>query len=258
MPTLFELPDLKANVDLCRQLGLAFIELNMDLPMCQPDVLSVDNLKECRCRHGIDFTIHMPERLDLAAFQKDIRQGHVACATRVIDWAGQAGISKVTMHLTRGPYFTLPQQKVWLYERHWEIYLANLQASMDEMISCAAKSHVSLLIENTGNFRQGFVQEAVEMLLQRYSGKLGLTWDVGHDAESGYTDGQLIRRHLDRVALMHLHDFDGKTAHQPLFTGSIDVAAMLDLARQCQADVVIETKTVQSLTASVEALTQRR
>jgi hypothetical protein len=56
---------------------------------------------------------------------------------------------------------------------------------------------------------------------------------------------------------MHLHDSDGRSAHQPLFSGSVDISAMLELARRRQATVVIETKTAESLTASVEALRAR-
>lgn len=253
MPTLIELPNIDANVRLCKDLGLSFIELNMDLPMCQPNTLPAEKLAEYS-QHGIHFTIHLPEKLDLATFQEDIRTGHIACLIRTIEWARRAGIDKLTMHIGPGVYFTLPQGKMWLYEKHRKSFLANLQASIDKVLSCAARADVTLLIENTGSFRRGFVQEAIEMLLARHPGNLGLTWDVGHDAESGYADSPFFRRQLDRVAHMHLHDFDGRSAHQALFAGSVDIPAVIDLARLRQATVVIETKTVSSLRASIEAL----
>jgi len=129
--------------------------------------------------------------------------------------------------------------------------------STDDIVPGLARNGALLLIENTGTYGQDFVVEAAEQLLARYGEHVGLTWDVGHDAGSGRQDSAFIARHLDRVAHMHLHDFDGKSAHQPLFTGSVDIQAMLDVARTTQATVVIETKTVQSLTASVAALRAR-
>lgn len=257
MPTLIELSDMAANIDICRRLGLNFVELNMDLPACQPELLPAEQVRTWRDNHAIDFTVHMPERLDLAAFQRNIRNGQVACVKSIIDWASRAGIGKLTMHMNPGVYFTLPQQRVWLYRQHRPTYMANLLESMDEIVPCAARVGVTLLIENTGEYGQDFLVEAVEGLLSRYDTQVGLTWDVGHDAESGYKDSPFIRRHLDRVAHMHLHNFDGKSAHQPLLTGSVDILAMIDVARQHQANVVIETKTVQSLTASVGALKAR-
>lgn len=34
MPTLIELPDIDASANLCHELGLQFVELNMNLPYC--------------------------------------------------------------------------------------------------------------------------------------------------------------------------------------------------------------------------------
>ena len=87
MPTLLELPDVADNVDLCRRLGLAFVELNMDLPACQPELLPDDQIMYWRDGHTIDFSVHMPEQLDLAAFQSDIRNACIAYAEGIIAWA---------------------------------------------------------------------------------------------------------------------------------------------------------------------------
>ncbi|MFA6132861.1 MAG: TIM barrel protein [Phycisphaerae bacterium] len=258
MPTLIALPDLQANVDLCRQLGLGFVELNMDLPAYQPKSLPVEEIIDIRRRYGVDFTLHMPERLDVGCFHEDVREGYIACALAIIDWAGKAGISKINMHMSRGVYFTLPEGKVWLYEKHRELYLANLRSSMDKMMAAAQRANMTVLIENTGNFSLCFMQEAIEDLLVRYKGRVGLTWDTGHDAEVGYSDSPFIRRHVDSLRHMHLHDFDGKSAHQPLLTGSVDVPAFLNLARQRSVSVVLETKTPAALTTSVQNLRSAR
>ena len=54
MPTLVEFGGIEENIDLCRRLGLDFIELNMNLPMFQPDAL--ERLPVCE---DIFYTIHL-------------------------------------------------------------------------------------------------------------------------------------------------------------------------------------------------------
>jgi len=55
---------------------------------------------------------------------------------------------------------------------------------------------------------------------------------------------------------MHVHDFDGKGSHRVLFTGSVDVAAALALAKRNGIGVVIEAKTADALEESVKRLDQ--
>lgn len=42
MPTLIENDTLEDNAKLCNELGLQFVELNMNLPQFQNDVINVD------------------------------------------------------------------------------------------------------------------------------------------------------------------------------------------------------------------------
>ena len=65
-------------------------------------------------------------------------------------------------------------------------------------------------------------------------------------------------RHKDRIAHMHLHDYDGKNDHQVLMTGEIDIPGMLKFAWERKARVLIETKTAISLEQSMERLRQAR
>jgi hypothetical protein len=55
---------------------------------------------------------------------------------------------------------------------------------------------------------------------------------------------------------MHLHDYDGKSDHQVLMTGEIDIAGMLNFAKERNSRVLIETKTAISLRQSMQRLWQ--
>ncbi len=60
MPTLIENKNLEETVMLCKELGLQFIELNMNFPMYQvPCLEETDYLNELARKNGIYFTIHL-------------------------------------------------------------------------------------------------------------------------------------------------------------------------------------------------------
>ena len=207
---------------------------------------------------GIDFTLHLPEELDLAAFNRHIRQGHLASFTEAVTWAGEAGIPLVNLHLNMGVYFTLPDRRVWLYEKHQDVFLANLETSFREVLGIARESDVIVCIENAGgDFGADFIREAVDRSLALDEERIGLTWDLGHDASASFEATPVFEKHTDRIAHMHLHDCDGKTSHQVLFTGVVDVPAAIELAKRRKIAVVIETKTPEALTESVRRLAER-
>ena len=71
MPTLIENRTLEDNVDLCRSLGLQFIELNMNFPEYQADQLEqTEHLLDLAREAGIYYTIHLDENLNIADFNR--------------------------------------------------------------------------------------------------------------------------------------------------------------------------------------------
>ncbi len=90
MPTLIELPDINKTIDLCDELGLSFIELNMNIPDFCPEHLSPDLVKKISEDKNIEFTLHLPEEIDLASFHPPIRQGNLERCCEAIIWASQA------------------------------------------------------------------------------------------------------------------------------------------------------------------------
>ncbi|HEU4963859.1 MAG TPA: TIM barrel protein, partial [Bacilli bacterium] len=118
MPSLLECPTLEDNVRLAQELGLSFIELNLDLPIFTPERLPAAKLRQLREDTGLFFTVHLPENLDFASCHPAIREGNVERCLELIDWAHEAGIERLNMHLHNGIYFTLPNEKVWIHERY--------------------------------------------------------------------------------------------------------------------------------------------
>ncbi|WP_165452453.1 sugar phosphate isomerase/epimerase family protein [Paenibacillus thalictri] len=255
MPTLVELESINDQAELCKELALDFVELNMNVPLYLPDMLSADRLIGLKRQFGIDFTVHLPEELDIASFQTSIREGHMNCCKEAIRWAGAAQIETLNMHLNNGIYFTLPDQRVWINERYEDEFKRLLLASYRELWRYAEEHRVKLCIENTGNFHIPLIRRALDAL--SVNDNFYLTWDAGHDAKAGFKELAFFTAHVDRIRHMHLHDMNEISDHQPLYSGKVPVNDRLRFAYERGLSVVIEIKTAEALRQSVALLKQR-
>jgi sugar phosphate isomerase/epimerase len=252
IPTLIEMPDFQRTVDLALRLKADFIELNMNMPEFCPEALPAKRVRECREETGLDFTVHMPDDTDLASFHDPIREGHVQRFGETARWAAESGARLINLHLSPGIYFTLPDRKVWIYQNYYHRFLGNLQEAYGKVIDYAREYGISVCTENVVNFHIPFVGRAIDDLCEIPG--FYLTWDVGHDARTGYLEREVLLRHADRVQHMHLHDYNGVSDHQVPGTGEIDIPGMLRFARERGASVLVETKTEVSLAESVKAV----
>ncbi len=252
MPVLIEMPDLGRTVRLCQELKLDFIELNMNMPEFCPENLDPDEVRQITEDTGIGFTLHSPDELDLGSFHPTVRDGYLGRMREALGWSGQAGVRVVNMHLSPGIYFTLPDRRVWIYERYVDEFTSNLWCSYSDLIPLAEAHGVEICTENVNNFDLPFVAQAIDELCTMDG--FNLTWDVGHDARSGFKEREVLLRHRDRVRHMHLHDYNGRSDHQVPGTGVVDIPAMLDFARERDIRVLVETKTAASLRESVKAV----
>ncbi|HNT35478.1 MAG TPA: sugar phosphate isomerase/epimerase [bacterium] len=251
MPTLVELHDLQANATMASELGLDFVEMNLDCPAYLPERLPAEVVRQIGEESGLAFTVHLPEKLDLAVFQSKIRRGQLDFLAEVLHWTAEAGIELVNMHLNEGVYFTLPDRRLWLYEAYREDFLSSLMESFRELSQLASRNRTRLCIENLGR-QNPTSRQALKSLLQLQG--VYLTYDVGHDAEADFCFLAFVEEHAERLAHMHLHDFDGRSSHQTLFSGTVNIPRMIALAQRLNLRVVVETKTVASLRESVRRL----
>lgn len=249
MPSLIEFNTLEQNVKVCHDLRLDFIELNMNLPICMPESLDYKEIRRIKKEYGIQFTIHLPEELDLSSFHPSIRKGHLERCKETIEWASLADITTLNMHLNNGIYFTLPNQKKWINDQYQTEFKQVLYESYSNLYTIAESKGVELCIENTCNFHLSFISNALEML--KSFENFNLTWDVGHDAKANYNEEPIFMKLKNRIKHMHLHDYNGKSDHQELYTGTVPINDRLQFAYDHDLSVVIEVKTSESLKKSI-------
>ena len=255
MPTLIELSSLEETMQLCRELGLDFVELNMNLPQYQIEQLeNTDELVQLKEKYDVFYTIHLDENLNVADFNHAVADAYLETVKRTITVAKKLNIPVLTMHMNHGVHFTLPDRKVQLFEQYQDTYLSSIGKFRDMCVEEIGDSDIKICIENTDGYRN-YEKEAVELLL--CSKVFSLTWDIGHSNSCGNVDEQFLMCHEDRLAHFHIHDSLKGKDHMTLGTGEIDMEGRLALAEKHLCRCVVETKTVDALKKSVVWLRQK-
>ena len=249
MPTLIELPDMEDSARLCRELGLQFVEFNMNLPQYQPHTLDRRGLDRIRKEYGISYTVHLDENMNVADFNPYVMEGYFRTVKETVNLAKDLEIPVLNMHLSRGVHFTLPDRKVFLFDQFREDYLRRIRAFRDFCTETVGNAPIKICLENYSGYLD-FQKEAIGALLE--SPVFGLTLDVGHNHCTEHCDEAITLKNRSRLCHMHLHDARGKQDHQALGDGEVDIRRYFDLARSCGCSVLLETKTIAGLRTSVE------
>lgn len=269
MPTLIENGMLEDNICLCQKLNLQFLELNMNFPEYQLHKLEhTDEFYRAADKARLYYTIHLDENLNIADFNLLVANAYLETVKRTIEVAkkliplrDQYGEESqplvVNMHMHQGIHITLPDRKVHMYDRDFDVYFnsfVKFRALCEEWIG---DSDIIVSIENTDGFRK-YEKRAIEYLLK--SPKFGLTWDIGHSKATGETDVPFIMEHFNQLRHFHIHDGIAESDqqkgrnHLALGDGEIDIQERLSMADDRNARCVLETKTIASLKKSVEYL----
>lgn len=249
MPTLIENKNIEESVLLCKELGLSFVELNMNLPMYQPQSINVEHLKSLSQKYGVGYTIHLDENLNISDFNPYVAKAYEQTVVDTIRLAKELGVRILNMHLSKGVYFTLPDKKVFLFDEYKGQYLESMADFRDRCGQEIGDSNIKICVENSNGYT-GFQKGAIDILLE--SPVFGLTFDVGHNYCIGGVDESVIMDRAQRLCHLHLHDAKDKKDHLTLGTGELDIEKYLRLAEEKNLSVVLETKTVEGLTKSVK------
>ena len=265
MPTLIENRTLAENIALCSELGLKFIELNMNFPEYQIDKLeNTSAFIEAAEKAGIYYTIHLDENMNIADFNPLVTDAYLETTRRTISVAkallplrdrfgDKSQPLTLNMHMHHGIFITLPDRKVQMYDRDFDVYMKSFERFRTLCEEWIGSSDIRIAVENTDGFR-GYEKKAIEYLLE--SKYFGLTWDIGHSKGMKEIDVPFIMENEDHLIHMHVHDGkeDPPKNHLALGDGEIDIDARLSTAEKHNCRCVLETKTIEALRKSVGVL----
>ena len=165
------------------------------------------------------------------------------------------------MHLNKGIYFTLPTEKVFLFEKYKEEFNNSLEEFI-KFCNCEnSDSNIFISIENTDGWTD-FEKKSIKKILMNKN--FSLTFDIGHSQAIGNIDQDFILKNKSKLKHFHIHDGTLPNAatkqfgknHLQLGTGNINLKEKIYLAKETNSRCVIETKTVESLVESVKWITK--
>lgn len=253
MPTLIENASVEDCAKLCRELNLQFIELSMDLPEYQSERIDAAYFSEIAEKYGVYYTMHLDGRLNPCDVNPRVAKAYTDTALEAIETAKKISAPVINMHFNEGEHFTLPDRKVYLFEKCSDEYKRKLAEFRDACSAAVGSSDIKICVENTRSFQLDFVAEGIAILLE--SPVFALTFDTGHNAGNGFRQFPLIEKHLDRLCHMHLHDYSkARGDHLPLGEGELNISEYLELAKDHGCRVLLETKTDEGVRISADWL----
>lgn len=249
-PTMVEMESLEQGAAVCRELGLDFLELNINFPQYLLTQLDPVRLRKLAEEYGIFYTLHLDDEMSIADFNPYIADGYCRTVYDAIELSKKLGITRLNMHMSRGAKYTLPDRVIYFFEAYEQDYLERIRLFREECEKRVGDADITICVENTAGFLP-FQRRAVELLLE--SPVFGLTFDIGHNFCAGDSDEAFILAHEDRLKHFHIHDcLREKKDHRTLGTGVLDVWRYLELAEKLGCTAVVETKTVESLQESMD------
>lgn len=250
MPTLIETKSLEECAVLCNELGLSFIELNMNLPEYQVENIDIPWFRAIAKKYGIYYTIHLDENLNVCDFNKKVAAAYLETVLQSIEIAKQLNIPVLNMHMARGVYFTLPTEKRYLFAENEALYLQALRDFRDKCEASIGDSNIKICIENSDGYNQPFLLHGLDLLLE--SPVFALTLDIGHNAGVECDDESVIMERTTKLCHMHIHDAVGRKSHLSLGDGELDLPKYFYMAKKYNCRAALETKTIDGLRKSVE------
>ena len=243
---------LQDQAKLCKELGLQFIELNANFKEYLPNRLNYDELLSLARENNIYYTMHLDDHFYPCHIDDTIAKAYMGSALASIRAAKRLSIPILNIHIAKMGVVTLPSGPVSLFDVYKDDCTAGLVAFRQACEAEIGDANIKICVENYGDTHSSQVmQETLEILLE--SDVFGLTFDIGHNATSGFKDEAIIMQYPDRVHHFHIHDAVDTKDHLPLGDGVLDIMNYLDMA----SSAVIEVKTVEGLKKSKEWLDEK-
>lgn len=245
MPQLYEYDCIEDNLKLAKELGLDFIELNLNFGYCRKE-MEEGHVAELLKKYNIEATLHFYDEADMGSYQEvvDAYLIHLERYAKL----GEGYIHQINMHLIPGPVVTISGVKNYIYEKEYDEYIERLVKNFKRAEEICNKYHINMVIENTDNIPSYTTKTYKDLLNNNFR----FCYDIGHDHLSYDIVWNFISENELPFDEFHIHDAkDRKKCHLALGDGILDVAKFKRLAEKNNAYVVLEVKQSSDLLVSV-------
>ncbi len=245
MPQLYEYDTIEDNLKLAKELGLDFIELNLNFGYCRKE-MEAGTVEALLKKYNIEATLHFYDEADLGSYDEvvDAYLVHLERYARL----GSDYIKQINMHLIPGPVVTISGVKNYIYEKEYDEYIQRLITNFERAEDICNKYDINMVIENTDNIPE-YTRRTYQDL---YKAGFRFCYDIGHDHLSYDIVDEVLKTVPLEFQEFHFHDGkDRKKCHLALGEGTIDLKKFKDLTIKHNAWVNLEVKQASDLRVSV-------
>lgn len=244
MPQLYEFDTIEENLILAKELGLDFIELNLNFGYCRSE-MEAKTVSDLLKKYNMEATLHFYDEADFGSYDEVVN----AYLTLLQRYAtlGKGYIKQINMHNIPGPVVTISGIKNFIYEKEYDVYIKRLISNFKKAEEICKENGINMVIENTDNIPK-YMEKTYQDL---FNNGFRFCYDIGHDSLSYdiiYEINNKLKLPFDEF---HIHDGTRNKCHLSLGEGEIDLKKFKNLAIQNNAYVVLEVKQKSDLIESV-------
>ncbi|MBR2965479.1 MAG: TIM barrel protein [Clostridia bacterium] len=243
MPQLYEYERVEDNLILADELGLDFVELNLNFAHCRRE-MEEGHLEALFRKYGLEATLHFYDEGDLATYD-EVADAYLSLLEKYAS-LGKGYVKVINIHLISGPVVTISGVKNYIYEKEFEEYSERLLKNLKRAEEICRKNGMEMVLENT-DYLAKFVKKTYKLLKEQ---GFKLNYDVGHDRVDGdFLLNEVIPELNLEFTEMHVHDSLGKKCHLAIGEGDCDLSRYKKFMEN--AYVLIEVKQKSDLIISV-------
>ncbi len=250
MPILYEFSTIEENFKLAQELGLDFVELNLNFGYCRK-ALEDGTIKNLLKRYKLETTLHFFDEADFASYQ-EVVDGYMSLLNKYVS-LGEGFINMVNVHNNPGPVSTISGIKHFIYEKEYPEFIARLLANLNKAKALCNEKGARFVIENTDIAPTATYMAKV--MKDEFEAGFRFNYDIGHDNVCGYLVRDLLRTLPLEFDEFHFHDGNEKKCHLSLGEGTMNerLEEFKALAEANEAYVLLEVKSKEDLIKTVGA-----
>lgn len=250
MPILFEFSTIEENFQLAKELGLDFVELNLNFGYCRK-ALEDGSIKELVKKYDLETTLHFFDEADFASYQ-EVVDGYMILLKKYVS-LGEGFVSMVNIHNNPGPVSTISGVKHFIYEKEYPEFIERLLTNLNTAKRICEEKGMRFVVENTDIAPSATYMTRV--MKDEFEAGFRFNYDIGHDNVCNYIVRDLLRTVPLEFDEFHFHDADGKRCHLSIGEGTMNekLEEFKTLADANDAYVLLEVKSKEDLEKTVGA-----
>ena len=243
MPQLFEYDNIEDNLILARELGLDFIELNLNFGYCRKE-MQEGKLFDLLKKYNMEATLHFYDEADFASYD-EIVNGYLTLLEKYSK-LGNGYIKMINIHNNIGPIVTISGIKNYIYDKEYDEYIEKFINNLKKAEEICNKNNIQMVVENTNV--PIYMKKTYRDL---HKAGFKFNYDIGHDDNDNYMIQEILKETPLEFKEFHFHDGNRKTCHLSLLEGTIDLKKFKEMAVKADSYVVLEVKQKSDLIKSV-------